>query len=592
MRSGKGGMVLRWLTRSGGGFLVLALMICAAFAVPARSSPAAAAEPVAVLGHSASIHGSNSLIALIAVRLSGAARVQIEYGNRDAGRFRAALTDTAVEHEIPIVRLRASTTYDYRIGVEARGGGDIFFPSSGAGEFTTGPLPDVLAGLTSRVSGWSTQPLILSDLEIITETGDSNFSYLLFRDGQGRIVWYHRLPLEAARIGAVKHRANGNFIYEVGWQCCLREITPLGELVREVSAAELGALLHHDFALLDGERVLMLGDRDLVIDDTANGGDAETLVTADALVIWDAASGMSERVWEATDFWDAASPDQRVTWERMTWAGDGYRWTHANSVQVGESGNVVLSLAARSQVISIAPDFQAVEWQLGGPESDYEFPNPGDRFWSQHTASQLPSGNILLFDNGLGRPLAEGSNYSRALELRLDEGSRTAVKVWEYRSDPDVFSLYIGSAYRLRNGNTLVNFGFSVALARRPIVLVEADAAGNEVFRLELSGTGGGRQYRAYGDIDSIMGETRLPSAEELRAGLSGVGPDRSATWRTGFSTTASELLAALAEEGVRSLWLGEGSGWLGYAVGADDRGVPGSVDFAVAPGAELWLGG
>ena len=84
-------------------------------------------------------------------------------------------------------------------------------------------------------------------------------------------------------------------------------------------------------------------------------------------------------------------------------------------------------------MISIAPDFQAVEWQLGGPESDYEFPNPGDRFWSQHTASQLPSGNILLFDNGLGRPLAEGNNYSRALELRLDERSRTAVKVWEYR---------------------------------------------------------------------------------------------------------------------------------------------------------------
>ena len=584
--------MLSRMMRAGSGLLVFSLMICAALSVSARSSTAAAAEPVKVLGHSASIHESNSLIALIEVRLSSAARVQIEYGNSEAGRFRSALTDAAVEHEIPIARLRASTTYDYRIGVETEDGGDIFFPSSGAGEFTTGPLPDVLAGLASRVSGRSTQPLILSDLEIITETGDSNFSYLLFRDSRGRIVWYHRLPLESARIGAVKRRANGNLIYEVGWQCCLREITPLGELVREIPAAELGALLHHDFALLDDDRILVLDDRDLVIDDTVNGGDAETLVTADALVIWDAASGTSERVWEAADFWDAASPDQRITWERLAWAGDGYRWTHANSVQVGASGNIVLSLAARSQIISISPDFQTIEWQLGGPESDYEFPNPADRFWSQHTASQLPNGNILLFDNGLGRPRAEGGHYSRALELRLDERSGTAVKVWEYRPDPDVFSLYIGSAYRLGNGNTLVNFGFSVALARRPILLVEADAAGNEVFRLELSGTGGGRQYRAYGDFDSIMGETRLPSAEDLRAGLSGTGADQFAAWRAGFSTTASELLAALAGEGVRSLWLREGSAWQGYAVGAGGRGVPGSADFAVAPGAELWLGG
>ena len=584
--------MLRRMMRAGSGLLVLSLMICAALAVSARSSTAAAAEPIEVLGHSASIHESNSLIALIEVRLSSTARVQVEYGNSEAGRFRSALTDAAVEHEIPIVRLRASTTYDYRIGVETEGGGDIFFPSSGAGEFTTGPLPDVLAGLASRVSGRSTQPLILSDLEIITETGDSNFSYLLFRDSRGRIVWYHRLPLESARIGAVKRRANGNLIYEVGWQCCLREITPLGELVREIPAAELGALLHHDFALLDDDRILVLDDRDLVIDDTANGGDAETLVTADALVIWDAASGTSERVWEATDFWDAASPDQRITWARLAWAGDGYRWTHANSVQVGASGSVVLSLAARSQIISIAPDFQTIEWQLGGPESDYEFPNPADRFWSQHTASQLPNGNILLFDNGLGRPRVEGGHYSRALELRLDEHSRTAEKVWEYRPDPDVFSLYIGSAYRLGNGNTLVNFGFSVALARRPIVLVEADAAGNEVFRLELSGTGGGRQYRAYGGFDSIMGETRLPSAEDLRAGLSGTGADQFAAWRAGFSTTASELLAALAGEGVRSLWLREGSAWQRYAVGADGRSIPGSADFAVAPGAKLWLGG
>ena len=185
-------------------------------------------------------------------------------------------------------------------------------------------------------------------------------------------------------------------------------------------------------------------------------------------------------------------------------------------MSTGPRGNFIVSFRARDQVISLSPDFRTMEWQLGGPDSDYEFPNPADRFYGQHTASQLANGNVLVFDNGWTRPAAEGGEYSRALELRLDAAAGTAVKAWEYRPDPDIYSRGRGSAYRLRNGNTLVRFS-----ARERLTIVEVDAAGNEVFRLEhlprheppLRG------YRAYGGITSIMGETMLrPPAAAQRA--------------------------------------------------------------------------
>jgi hypothetical protein len=65
-----------------------------------------------------------------------------------------------------------------------------------------------------------------------------------------------------------------------------------------------------------------------------------------------------------------------------------------------------------------------------------------------HDATLLPSGNILAFDNGLGR------DWSRVVEV----DPRQDRIVWEYRA-PEPASFYSrtrGAAQRLANGNTLV----------------------------------------------------------------------------------------------------------------------------------------
>ena len=687
-----------------------------------------------VLQFRAEISDVNSLIAWVTVSLSDEARVQIEYWNEGAGRFRARLSEPAVNHYLPVVRLRAATTYQYSIGVEGPDG-EVVFKEGDGGEFTTGELPELLQRFTEKASGRSTQQLIL---------GDYLQSYLVFWDDEGQIVWYYPTPERGGpQIAAIQQKPNRNLLWEA-WACCLREVSPTAEQVAEYHFGNRDIALHHDFWQLDDGRILSIAEKYVTREDPGNLGEPPArvrtppnpsdrtapegsfFIVADVLVAWDTATGDSEQVWDALDFFevDVLARDQDPL---VAWSGDKLRVTHANSIQMRPRGNVIMSMRTRSQVISISPDFQSIEWRLGGAGSDYTFPDPSDRFYGQHVATQLPNGNVLVFDNGLSRPREHGGMYSRALELRLDEETKTAVKVWEYREDPDYFVLVVGSAYRTRNGNTLVNFGVPrqawdpTWTERTPIVLVEADAEGREIFRLETSGVASPSRYRAYGDIDSIMGEVRLPSpgrpqpgiacmgddddlcvqtipqpptgsgvavrrsftsggarfrvpadgpihdlnlsslpldeagktaepmplclpdpanaqvamlarysAEDgqwellqgamdatggpagggicglvdqsgryavvetglLSAGLDGTRVNSYAVWRAGTEITASELLGALAGRGVRALYWRDGTAWQGYAAPIDDEPVPGARDFAIRPGAMLWLGG
>ncbi|MCK5344649.1 MAG: aryl-sulfate sulfotransferase [Candidatus Heimdallarchaeota archaeon] len=71
-----------------------------------------------------------------------------------------------------------------------------------------------------------------------------------------------------------------------------------------------------------------------------------------------------------------------------------------------------------------------------------------DQLSGPHDASVLDNGNILIFDNGLGK------GYSRVIEL--DPVKKTII--WEYKDNPptNFYTAARGSAQRLSNGNTLI----------------------------------------------------------------------------------------------------------------------------------------
>ena len=87
-----------------------------------------------------------------------------------------------------------------------------------------------------------------------------------------------------------------------------------------------------------------------------------------------------------------------------------------------------------------------------------------------HDATLLPSGNILIFDNGLGR------DWSRVVEV----DPRRDQIVWEYRApDPeDFYTPTRGGSQRLSNGNTLITESDDG-------VAFEVSASGETVWRFQ-----------------------------------------------------------------------------------------------------------
>jgi hypothetical protein len=197
-------------------------------------------------------------------------------------------------------------------------------------------------------------------------------------------------------------------------------------------------------------------------------------------------------------------------------------WTHSNSLQVAPTGDILQSVRHLDTVVAISANFDRIAWRIGRFKSDFAFPNPSDRFYHQHFVRMLPNGHLLLFDNGNGRPAAEGGLYSRALELELNRNAMEAIKVWEYRhplttsggSSVYKYSSAVGSAERLANGNTLALFGTDFDPAtlrpRSPQVfsLVEADASreASAVAALDMIIPGAPIVYRA-SPIQSLFGE-------------------------------------------------------------------------------------
>ena len=129
---------------------------------------------------------------------------------------------------------------------------------------------------------------------------------------------------------------------------------------------------------------------------------------------------------------------------------------HMNSIAIDYDSNLVVSLRDMSQVAKIDRNTGNVIWRLGGVRNQFQFINDqyGNAF--QHDARPVPGkpDHYTIFDNG--DPHA--TNYSRAVEFVLDTAAKTATKVWEFRHNPDLYSSIMGSAQRLPNGNTLINW--------------------------------------------------------------------------------------------------------------------------------------
>ena len=179
--------------------------------------------------------------------------------------------------------------------------------------------------------------------------------------------------------------------------------------------------------------------------------------------------------------------DKRVIFQWRTWdhipITDSYRditkrkfgYIHVNDVSLDPiDGNILLSCRETSEVVKISRTTGEVIWRMGGKHNEFVFFNEHEEnapryFKLMHSVRRLPNGNLTMFDNGADKAVGDQERtYSRAVEYALDEESKTATLVWEYRNDPDIRALTGGSVTRLPGGHTIVNWGGAAKAGEAP----------------------------------------------------------------------------------------------------------------------------
>ncbi len=476
---------------------------------------AAAAEPAPPLRAAARIHAGNALIAVVEGALAAPGSVVIDYWPAAGGAAlrSAPAASRGAAFRVELFRLRAATEYRYQARA-AGADGRLSAPGpAAAGRFTTGELPPGLRDAVFDVwRGAPTLPVTYLEFR------QSEFFGLAAFDGEGHVVWYFPAP-DGEQPWVMARRPNGNVVYLAGFgggttSAGLVEIEPAGRELRRLTdvCAPFGPMHHEVRALADG-RVLYLS-RDVAWD---GYGDSTAPQEGDTIGVWDAETGAAAIVW---NIFDHLSPADRVAPAsnrtlpgHPMWGGCDrdprvQDWSHGNSAAVAADGSVLISLGHMNQVISVAPDFRSVRWRLGGPGGDFAFADPRDRFYAQHTAVPLANGNVLLFDNGTGRPYAEGGQFSRAVEIELDLQRMTARRVWEFWRRPPLYAACCSSVQRLPGGNTLILYGSSRAeRCCRIFIIVEAAPDGSTVWEVGHRSPGKPNQYRVYA-APSIAGES------------------------------------------------------------------------------------
>ncbi len=396
---------------------------------------------------------TNTLSTVVTFSTIGIDSARVEYGT--VGEPTVATPCYRVRPDTTLIvalGLRSSTTYSYRVVGCGRA------VSSTTAFAQSGPVPPELRDVGLDVTGAPTPGWIL-----LAASRDS-FGLLLAFDNTGLIRWYRSFALrqgEQALDG--KQLANGDFAVFIGatqgWQPTYGryfELRPDGEVVGTYVASAPYYTDNHELlvTLVDTtpDRLHLLGYDIRRLDLSRFGGPPDALV-AGHTILRQGASGSVEFLWSA---WDHFSLDDWIEPPVSAQQAANTDFDHPNSIDIDHDGNYVVSWRNFGEVTKIDAVTGRIIWRLGGRNNQFTILNdPLNGFSGQHDARVLSNGNLLLYDNGWRHTPPE----TRAVEYRLDTQAMTATLVWQYRHTPPLFTGFVGSVQRLKDGNTVVGYG-------------------------------------------------------------------------------------------------------------------------------------
>jgi hypothetical protein len=157
---------------------------------------------------------------------------------------------------------------------------------------------------------------------------------------------------------------------------------------------------------------------------------------------------------------------------------------HCNAVERDNDGNILICSRHLSEITKINRTTGNIMWRMGGNKNEFSFPNDAQKISYQHDVRRLANGHITVFDNG---------NYHTPIrtyvkEYEVDEVNKIATLVWSYSHEYNgnyMYSIAMGSAQRLPNGNTFIAWG--LVYGNGYPAMTEVDSMGNVVWEMKFN---------------------------------------------------------------------------------------------------------
>ncbi|BBM01756.1 aryl-sulfate sulfotransferase [Microbulbifer sp. GL-2] len=387
-----------------------------------------------------SAHPENTLMVNASVATSADARVAIRVKSADTERRRTAYSNPGTEHNITVAGLRADTTYRFTVLAIFETGEVV---SSEEVAFKTGSLP----------AGAPTVKIIASTekseggITIFAPASDANSRYWGI-DEQGEVVWYLHGDHPLAGAPVARNLGDGKLLLLLDQEA--RIVTLTGETLESFPLPAY----HHDAILLDNGNLLALTYARETVDGIFLQGDVIVEVDSQGNTVWE---------WSAFDHLDTSLfPGALASRVLGNGATD---WTHSNALfHTAEDDSILLSSRSQSWVIKIDHLSGVIQWIMGRnsdvPEvlaNKFFDLNGGSWMASQHAATLISSGEILIYDNRNESELSGNIYKSRAVKFVLDTNTMEAQQSWEYIVPKYTQSL--GDVDELIGGNILVCAG-------------------------------------------------------------------------------------------------------------------------------------
>lgn len=376
--------------------------------------------------------------------------------DRSVGHTTASEPEETTEHQVFLIGTPADTT----VTAALLCGRSFVGPVTGH----TGELPPTLSDLPTTGT-----PEDSEDLLTVALSGSVNAVLLVRMDG--RIVWYHLVENEARTSRMVLDVGGRSVVYNVEPDSSISPVD--AGLVRVgLDGVEIerwpvdGAT--HDFVQRED------GNFTLIAEDERDGLLGDKLVELDA-------DGTQTVLWSTFDSFDpAVFPSDYPT---------DPGWTHANALDWDASTDSYwLSVRNLDTIVQIDRATASVLTRIGSAQPTVGFVDPDDAFSGEHQFEWLPSGNLLVFDNGYQ------SGQTRAIEYHVVDGY--AVPTWTWTADHHLLNYAMGDVERQSDGSTRIN------LSTLPSILA-VDPFGKELWRMN-------------GPTDSAIGYSeRLPGVGE-----------------------------------------------------------------------------